>query len=355
MFALLAALAGTVVAADAPSVIPPRILETRDVALTQTVTLTGIPAGAATVRLWVPVPSDAAWQRVLSREVVSAPGKWKVVRQAEGRGDFVYVEIDHPAAGDASVVVTCVLERQGVAFPLTAATEGGDIQRAQFEADLDPSSPLMCVDPAITALANGACKDGRGTARQALALMHLVADLADHYSKDPTKPRCGRGSAEDCLAHGGGCCSDMHSLFIALARSRGIPARIQYGYRLLDAKAGKDDYDPGYRCWIEVFIPGAGWVPTDIVAADGAKDDIENKWAALSATRVWLWQGRSFELTPAAKAGRIDTMLCGWAEIDGRPVDVLPAADGTPSRLSRTVRFEVLKTDRTQQTPKIAE
>ena len=339
---------------ETPLVIQPSVIETRTVALTQTVTLKGIPAGAAQVRMWVPAPSDAAWQRVVDREVLSAPGVWRMVRQAEGRGDFVYVELDHPPAGDASVVVRCIFERQGVAFGLGNATRSGDIQLAQYAADLERTAPLMGVDTRIQEMADRACKDERDPAKQAVTLMHLVAEVADHYSKDASKPKCGRGAAEDCLTQGGGCCTDLHSLFIALARARDIPARMQYGYRLLDAKAG-GVYDPGYRCWIEVFIPGAGWVPTDIVAADGASEDVPNKWAALSATRVWLWQGRSFALTPPASSDRIDTMICGWAEIDGQPVDVLPAADGTPSRLSRTVQFEVLTSDRTPDTPRIAE
>jgi transglutaminase-like putative cysteine protease len=336
------------------SVIEPQVIETRTVALTQTLTLRDIPAGAGNVRVWTPIPSDSAWQRVLDRKVVSAPGAWRLVRQGEGRGDFVYVELDHPPAGEASIVVKCVVEREGVQFPLESAVVRDDIQPALFEADLDRDAPLMQVEPEIKAMADRACGDERDPARQAMLLMRVVADVADHYSKDPSKPKCGRGAAEDCLTQGGGCCTDLHSLFIALARARGIPARIQYGYRLLDAKAGPA-YDPGYRCWIEFFVPGAGWVPTDIVAVDGAAEDVPAKWGALSATRVWLWQGRSFELTPAAQAGHIDTMICGWAEIDGKPVDVLPAADGTPSKLTRSVQFEVLNTDRTAATPKIAE
>ena len=342
-------------AAEPATIIQPRIIETRTVALTQTVTLKDIPAGANQVRMWVPIPSDATWQRVVDRKIISAPGTWSVVRQSEGRGDFLYVQIDKPQTSEASVVLECAVERQGVAFPMDVADAPRDIQSAQFKLDLDQGAPLMAVNAQIQKMADDACKDERDPAKQAVILMHVVADAADHYSKDPSKPKCGRGSAEDCLTQGGGCCTDLHSLFIALARARAVPARMQYGYRLLDAKAGPTAYDPGYRCWIEVFIPGAGWVPTDIVAADGAKDDVPNKWAALSATRVWLWQGRSFELTPKAATSRIDTMTCGWAEIDGKAVDVLPAADGSPSKLTRTVQFAVLKTDRTADTPKIAE
>ena len=359
-----AALAAAGVAAAANHhTIAPEIIETRTVNLTQTVTLREIPAGAKQVRLWVPIPSDGAWQRVVDCQVMSAPGmtsagiaspgSWKMVKQDQGRGQFVYAEINNPKSDSASVVVRCTVQREGVHFALDDF-QPTEIQSTLFEDDLDRKAPLMEVDQRIRDMADKACGEERDPARQAMLLLKTVAENEDHYSKDPSKPKCGRGSASDCLDHGGGCCSDMHSLFIALARARGIPARIQYGYRLLDAKAGAS-FDPGYRCWVEFFIPGAGWVPTDVVAADAAEEANPLRWASLSAARVWLWQGRSFNLTPTDKAGPIHTMICGWAEIDGQPVDPLPAADGTPSRLGRTVQFEILKKDRPRAEVKLPE
>jgi len=326
----------------------PNVVETRTVDLTQTVTLNDIPAGAKQVRMWVPIPTDTAWQRVLDCRVVSAPGTWTLVRQAEGRGDFVHVVLDGPAEGAATVVVKCTVHREGVSFPLDTFKPDQGIQKELFAAELDPSAPLMESTARVKELADQACGDERDPAQQALLLMKAVADNADHYSKDATKPKCGRGSAEDCMDQGGGCCTDLHSLFIAMARSRGIPARMQYGYRLLDAKAGAA-YDPGYRCWAEFFIAGEGWIPTDVVAADNAEEANPLRWVSLSATRVWLWAGRSFEVTPAAKAGRIDTMICGWAEIDGQAVDPLPSPDSKiPSKLVRTVQFQTMSAVRTE-------
>ena len=354
MFVLSIAAVSASLTLAAPTTIDPDIVETRIVDLTQTVTLNDIPAGTKQVRLWVPIPSDRSWQRVLSREVVSAPGTGAVERQSEGRGEFVYVTIDRPTETTATVVVKCTVEREGVHFPLENASLGGTIQPVMFEESLEVNAPLMEANAKIKAIADQVCGSETDVAKQAQLLMAAVADKADHYSKDPSKPKCGRGSAEDCLVQGGGCCTDLHSLFIALARARGIPARLQYGYRMLDAKAGAE-YDPGYRCWIEFFVPGTGWVPTDIVAADGVDAAHPQKWDSLSATRVWLWEGRSFELTPVNKSGPVDTMICGWAEIDGKPVDVLPAKDGSPSKLGRKVKFEVVKTDRKPDDPKLPE
>jgi transglutaminase-like putative cysteine protease len=332
----------------------PQVVDTRTVRLTQTVTLHDIPAGAGQVRLWVPIPGDGPWQRVVDGRVVSAPGTWAVHRLPEGRGTVVHAELRDPPPGAVSVVFECTVERQGVHFPLASPAPAERIQAELFGEALDAHAPYMEVSAEVRALADAACGEERDVGKQALALMRLVAEKADHYSKDPARPSCGVGSVENCLAQGGGCCTDLHSLYIALARARGIPARIQFGYRLLDAKAGAP-YDPGYRCWGEVFVPGQGWVPNDIVASDGAKAVGEQTWASLSATRVWLWEGRNFELVPPAAAGRINVMFGGWAEIDGKPVQTLPAADGTPSALRRTVQFEVLDRERAAEAAPLPE
>jgi Transglutaminase-like superfamily len=144
------------------------------------------------------------------------------------------------------------------------------------------------------------------------------------------------------MAHGGGCCTDMHSLFIALARARGIPARLQMGYRLKDVNEGKD-VDPGYRCWAEYFVPGYGWVPADVVEADDPKGLGRTRWfSGLTERRLWLNEGREFDLAGRAAAARVNTMVIGYAEIDGVPARVLPDGD-KPAQLTRTVRYDELR------------
>ncbi len=343
-------------AKNTSKVILPDAREARTVELTQTVQLKDVPEGAKNVRLWVPIPSDRNWQRVLDISVDQTPGSWEIVSQEEGRGKFIYMDIANPKPGNMEIAVSCIVEREGVHFPLgdVSKPEPLAIQKAIFTDSLNVSAPLMMADDKVRALAGEACGNEADVAKQAVLLLKKVAEVADHYSKDPTKPHCGRGSAQDCLENGGGCCTDLHSLFIAMARARGIAARMQYGYRLLDAKEGAE-FDPGYRCWVEFFVPGAGWVPTDIVAADNADDANPYKWNSLGPYRVWLWEGRSFELTPKANASQVHTMLCGWAEIDGKAVDPLPAADGTPPQMTRKVKFKVINHDRPADAPKMPE
>lgn len=372
------ALAGTALALTRSAlgqdaVIQPRIVERRVIDLTQTVTLDRIPKGAGLVRLWVPIPGDAAFQRVLEQRVVEAPPGWRLEQQTDGRGAFLYAELRNPVDAKVRVVVESVVERTGVLFDLQRAkVSNGAKERARggtdepgggttpaidprlFADELATDAPLMLADERVRALADEACGSERDPTRQAVLLLRKVSEVADHYSKDATKPTCGRGAASDCMDHGGGCCTDLHSLFIAMARARGIPARMQYGFRALDSREGKE-FDPGYRCWVEFFLPELGWVPTDVVASDNAGASNPAQWGSLNAGRVWLWSGRSFELTPPSSAGPIHTMTSGWAEIDGTPVDPLPAADGTPPQMTRTIQFKVLQREREEAAPKLPE
>ena len=174
---------------------------------------------------------------------------------------------------------------------------------------------------------------------QARQLLNFVATNTAHYSKDATKPSCSVGDAESCIKHGGGCCTDIHSLFIALARARGIPARLQMGYRLQPQNAGIEA-DPGYRCWPEYFIPGNGWVPADIVEASAAPDVAgRDRWfSGLDERRVHLNGGREFDLALRQSGPPVNTMVIGFAEIDGVQVRVLPEGD-RPAQLVRTVNY----------------
>jgi hypothetical protein len=56
-------------------------------------------------------------------------------------------------------------------------------------------------------------------------------------------------------------CQLGSSLFIAICRARGIPARLASGYMLYDLA-------PGYHYWSEIWQDGHGWLPFDLLCWD---------------------------------------------------------------------------------------
>jgi hypothetical protein len=115
------------------------------------------------------------------------------------------------------------------------------------------------------------------------------------------------------------------------------------GYRLREANEGKN-VDPGYRCWAEYFLPGYGWTPTDLVEAEDPKGLGPDRWfSGLTARRLWLNQGREFNLSGSAQKGHpVNMMTIGYAEIDGVAARVLPEGD-KPAQLARTGLYTQVK------------
>src|SRR5262245_37377997 len=91
VLSILATVCAPAAAATASDGAPPRVLETRTYRIRQTVALKDVPAGSKEVRLWVPVPADGAWQRVLDRRVVEAPAGWRLEKQPVSDAEMVVV------------------------------------------------------------------------------------------------------------------------------------------------------------------------------------------------------------------------------------------------------------------------
>jgi len=67
-------------------------------------------------------------------------------------------------------------------------------------------------------------------------------------------------TAEDALAKGVGVCQDHAQIFIAAARSVGIPARYVSGYLMMNKTVDQD----ASHAWAEAHVDGLGWVGFDI-------------------------------------------------------------------------------------------
>lgn len=314
--------------------------ETRTYRVQQTVKLSDIPEGTKSVCWWISIPDNERHQDVLDFSVVTAPGKWRVERDADRGNRFLYVEVDAPKPPAIEAVIEFTLRRDPVLAELDASkvTPITDLHRRMYAEEVRLDAPHMEVTAEIAEMAKTVCGDEANPATQARMLLQHVAGVADHYSKDPTKPNCGIGDSAVCIEMGGGCCTDLHSLFIALARARGIPSRMQMGYRIDPKNEGKV-YDPGYRCWVEYFVPSYGWISADIVEADAVDGLGPARWfTGLTEWRLWLNEGREFQLRPAQAGPRVNTMIIGHAEIDGQAARVLPEGE-LQAQLSRTIRF----------------
>ncbi|MDV2482231.1 transglutaminase domain-containing protein [Methanoculleus sp. Wushi-C6] len=81
-----------------------------------------------------------------------------------------------------------------------------------------------------------------------------------HLSLDSREPKVAESTHMFETGHGD--CGTQSTLFSALCRSLGIPARAVGGYQMLIAET------PGTHFWAEYYLPGYGWVPNDVTVAE---------------------------------------------------------------------------------------
>ncbi len=294
-------------------------------------TVKDIPAGARKVRIWFCVPDDDDCQKVLDLTVPTAPAGYRLTRDPVNGHRYLYAEVNPAAApGPVAVATDFVIQRRTVrvapdpalAGPLTAA------HRVLFAEYLRRDCPHMEVDDQVTKLADGICGDETNVVAQAQRLGRWVVDHTDHYSMPSAPKSSGQGDVKYCLTNGGGGCTDQHGLFIALARARGIPTRIQFGTLLKPKNEGKD-VDPGYRCWVQYFAPNYGWVPMDLSAADIDPARRDLYFGGLDDHRIRFVEGRDLELSPRQDGPRLNLLTGAYVEVDGKPF----------TSFDRTMRF----------------
>jgi transglutaminase-like putative cysteine protease len=290
-----------------------------------------LPAGAQKVRGWFWMPEDGPDQRVLKFRVVEAPDSLRITRDPSYGRSWLYVEGPANSAKPLRIVTEFDIIRNKISGMADEARAGHltEQDRRAFAAELRWDEKHMEVTPEIQKIANNLAGDETNPVVQARKFYYYVIEKSDHYSKFGSTPqgKCW-GSAMECLAGTGDCCTDQHALFIALCRARGIPCRLIYGSRLNPNNEGKD-YDPGYRCWPKFYAPGLGWVPLDVSSGDTAGDRAAEWFGGLDASRLEWAEGRDFNLEPRSNV-RPDLVIRGWVEVDDKP----------HAEFSRTLNFK---------------
>ncbi len=282
-------------------------------------TVKEIPTEAKIVRVWFWVPDDDDCQKLLDFTVTTAPAECRLTRDATYGHRYLYAEVANPGK-TIDLATDFVLVRHAVTVRLDPAKARPltDWHRATFAEHLRRDCPNMEVTDRIVQLANQLCGDERNVVHQVRGLFDFVVNNTKHYSLTNAPKSSGQGNADYCLDAGGGSCTDQHALFIALARARGIPTRLHFGSRLQAKNEGKD-LDPGYRCWVTYFVPGYGWVPMDIVAANTNPAERDRYFSGLDERRIRFVEGRDLELNPRQQGPRVNLFIGAYVEVDGRP------------------------------------
>ncbi len=318
----------------------PRVLTTQ---FTYTATIPAPGPDTRRLDVWIPLPSDSAWQAV--RDVhVDSPVSYKITRESKFGNRMVYLHLAHPRTA-LVVTVRCVVARKSVqalipndAQPLEVTQAAGVAQARAASPDVfGPSARLLAGDEKVPVggrygeIANQVVGEKTGAVAKMRAIFeYTVANMQYDYKKE--SPRYAEGDVAFVCDYKKGNCSDLHSYMISLARSQGIPAVLEFGFPIagipLAEPIPQEGSIGGYHCWLWFQTEGQDWIPLDASDArrwlDARRPDVKEKlFGSLVPERsaVAVSRGRDLTLVPAQKGMPLNYFIYPYAEADGKPTE----------------------------------
>lgn len=266
------------------------------------------------VRIWVPLAHSDEFQDV---KVISAKGDLplKQMRESKYGNEMYYAETSHAKQPNLHFeIVYDVIRRErlvlGVERPrLTTAKLSSKETKADLEAN--QLVPTTGQPNELAALAT----QGRKLPIDKARAIYDYVFSSVRYDKSGTG--WGRGDVLWVCESRRGNCTDFHSLFIAMARSQGIPARFEIGF--LVPSGEKSGEIAGYHCWADFFVPQYGWVPVDISEAWNHQEKLHYYFGAHDADRVQFTVGRDLELNPKQQGDPLNYFVYPYVEMGGIP------------------------------------
>lgn len=301
-------------------------LKEREAEITFKINL-NVPADVKEVRLWIPYPVSNRNQTV---EDVKFSGNYTnagVYKENEHGNTALYSEWGGPKGEKILTYSYKVKRKEAVAkdFPKSEST----LSKDEFKEYLKSTSRGP-VTGKVKETAERITKGKETILEKSRAIYDWIIN---NMYRDPDIKGCGTGEVERLLEALGGKCGDIHSVYVALARSVGVPAREAFGIRIPKGKEG--DMTKAQHCWAEFYLPGYGWVPVD--PADVRKYMLENKvsdlkeikdvvdyfFGAVNEGRIAYGIGRDITLNPPQKDGKLNYFMYPYAEADGKAMDDL--------------------------------
>jgi transglutaminase-like putative cysteine protease len=274
-------------------------------------TVKNLPAGKR-VRIWIPAAQSDANQEV---KVVSAKGDLPLRKAREPKfGDEIYfAETSGTAQPELHFDVEYdVVRHERVALSQLPKVMAVSLTNKEKQEDLQPDVLVP-----ITGLpAEIAVKVTEGK-MQPLDKARAIYDYVFTTMKyDKTGTGWGHGDVLYACDAKKGNCTDFHSLFIAMARSQGIPARFEIGFPLPPDKHSAEI--AGYHCWADFYVEGKGWIPVDISEAWKHPEKRDYFFGSHDVNRVQFSMGRDLRLNPAQAGKPLNYFVYPYVEVDGQ-------------------------------------
>lgn len=299
------------------------------------------PLDAKVVRLWLPYPMSDGNQEITDVVVSGNQTSSGVYREGVFGNTALYAEWRDTKAPRTLTYIFRVSrkERRTKDFP----KKEFPFSSAEYRKELAPTRLADLKGPE-KALAERITAGKTANHEKASAIYDWIVE---NMFRDPKTKGCGIGDVDMLTRTLGGKCGDIHSVYVALARVSGVPAREVFGIRIPSGREG--EMTKAQHCWAEWYSPGYGWVvvdPADVrkailekkISLEQAKPLREYYYGAVDESRIAIGTGRDLVLNPPQSGEPLNYFMYPYAEADGKPLN----EDLFGFNLGYTIRFREL-------------
>lgn len=286
----------------------------RTVNLVYRVLVKDIPSQTKEVRVWIPYPTEDAYQHV-SEVTIHAPVDSRLTHESAYRNRMIYFCVKNPALKVIPFDMQFVITRKEHVNELLRNPKAKPAKkREKISPRLVQADQLAPVTGEVKDLSDQVTNGKTSTVDKVRAIYDYVLQ---HMVYDKSGTGWGRGDTRYACEVGKGNCTDYHALFISMARAQGIPAKFEIGFSL-PVKRG-EGIVAGYHCWAQCYVEGLGWIPVDCSEADKQSDKTDYFFGAHDENRILLSTGRDLVLSPKQHSQPLNYFVFPYVEIDGQP------------------------------------
>lgn len=283
-------------------------------------------------RIWLPLPLNAPYQSIMS--TIENSGNYDEIYQSDFDIPTLYAKFSSPKP---------TLQTK---FTILTSDRKTDFSKVKFNENeklndkvkkyLKPTTSIQ-INGIVKQKTDEITKNINGDLEKARAIFNWTAK---NMTRDESVIGCGLGDAKMILESGklSGKCTDISSVFVALCRAAGIPAREIFGIRVGKSKFSKAmgsgdgkmaTITKAQHCRAEFYLKGYGWIPCDPgdVAKVKLAENLTNDDEKIVKLREYLfgnWEmcwigfntGRDFILKPKPYEKPLNNFAYPYCEVD---------------------------------------
>jgi len=285
--------------------------------------IAAIEAGQGPVHIFLPVPRDDEQQTLEEWSISVATGDNRIAGAVETESQYGnrYWHGVLPEANGVPIDIEARYQVLRLANEVNIGTQDRDLTAAEQQRlaqFLAANSRVAINHPILEPILEEIelQTDTAGQMNQPIFARGIYDWVVDNITYKKIGTGWGNGDTFWACNERYGNCTDFHSLFISLARTKGIPARFDMGFPVPEDRAQGNV--AGYHCWVNFYLPEIGWVPIDASEAFNHPEKRELFYGAQPVDRIHFTTGRDLRLGDHHRDRALNYFIYPYVEVGGK-------------------------------------